>query len=242
VLFLWVVLAVLSVGSLAVPALASAGDVAPPVEVLRQEWGLPLTIVELAVLVAVIVPLVIGVTEFVKQFGVTGKWSRLFAMVLGVAIGGLVVAAALDVLPGWAGIAIVILLGGLLAGLAANGLYDLQNKNVKANRELVAGIKTMVEANMLGCRDNVKPQESRYDNLPDPAYDRQDGSLGAQPHPRVYDGPPPRDEVGTIYPPDNVVDPPPRAKSMFGGPDNEVTREAPTQPQPPGEYRRVRRG
>ena len=110
---------------------------APRAEVLRQDWGLPLTIVELGVLVAVIVPLVIGVTEFVKGFGVTGKWSRLFAMVLGVVIGGLVVAATLGVLPGWAGIAIVILLGGLLAGLAATGLYDLQNKNVKANEAML---------------------------------------------------------------------------------------------------------
>ena len=122
---LWGVLALLSVAGLAMPALASGEAIPPVVEVIRQEWGLPLTIVELGVLVAVIVPLVIGVTEFVKQFGVTGKWSRLFAMVLGLAIGGLVVAAALDVLPGWAGIAIVIVLGGLLAGLAATGLYDL---------------------------------------------------------------------------------------------------------------------
>lgn len=147
VLMLWTLLAVVSVFSMAAPALATDGELAPAPEVLRQEWGLPLTIIELGVLVAVIVPLVIGVTEFVKQFGVTGKWSRLFAMILGVVIGGLVIAAALDVLPGWAGIAIVILLGGLLAGLAATGLYDLQNKSVKANRELVAGIKAMAEEN-----------------------------------------------------------------------------------------------
>ena len=181
---LWAVLALISVAGLAVPALAAEAEPGPALEVNRQEWGLPLTIVELGMLVAVVVPLVIGVTEFVKQFGVTGKWSRLFAMLLGLAIGGLVVAAALEVLPGWAGIAIVIVLGGLLAGLAATGLYDLQNKNVKVNGQLADQLAALATENALGC-GAVTPQESRYDNLP------------TEPHPRVYDGPNNEDDRGT---------------------------------------------
>jgi len=181
---LWAVLALISIAGLAVPALAAEAEPAPALEVRRQEWGLPLTIVELGVLVVVIVPLVMGVTEFVKQFGVTGKWSRLFAMLLGLTIGGLVVAAALDVLPGWAGIAIVIVLGGLLAGLAATGLYDLQNKNVKVNGQLADQLAALATENALGCRDNVKPQYDRPDNEV-PRYAPTQGQPAGQ-HPRGH--------------------------------------------------------
>jgi len=161
VLFLWVVLAVLSVGSMAAPALAADVVLAPRAEVLRQDWGLPLTIAELAGLVVVVVPLVIGCVQAAKPFGVKGKASFALALGLGLVIGGLVVAASLGILPPWAGIAIVIVLGGLLAGLAATGIYDLQSKNVKANEALVGQLEWLAqELHGPGTakRDNVDAQ------------------------------------------------------------------------------------
>lgn len=134
-LAVWIALAVVAVVALTAPV-GAAAMAAAAVEVPRQEWGLPLTLPELGALVVVVVPLVMGITQAAKRIGVTGKGSFILALGVGLVIGGLVVAAALDVLPDWAGIAIVIVLGGLLTGLAATGIYDLQNKNVKANRAL----------------------------------------------------------------------------------------------------------
>ena len=132
---MWIALAVVALVALTAPV-GAAAMAAAAVEVPRQEWGLPLTLPELGALVVVVVPLVMGITQAAKRIGVTGKGSFILALGVGLVIGGLVVAAALDVLPDWAGIAIVIVLGGLLTGLAATGIYDLQNKNVKANQEL----------------------------------------------------------------------------------------------------------
>jgi len=193
---LWAVLALLSVAGLAMPALAADVVPAPAVEVMRQEWGLPLTIAELAGLVVVVVPIVIGCVQAAKQFGVKGKASFALALGLGLVIGGLVVAASLGILPPWAGIAIVIVLGGLLAGLAATGIYDLQSKSVKVNEQLADQLAALATEKALGC-GTVTPQESRYDNLPTPSSSEHMYELGneitreapTQPHPRVYDGP-----------------------------------------------------
>ena len=150
---LWTLLAVVSVGSMAAPALAADVVLAPRAEVLRQDWGLPLTIAELAGLVVVVVPIVIGCVQAAKRFGVEGKASFALALALGLVIGGLVVAASLGVLPGWAGIVIVIVLGGLLAGLAATGIYDLQSKNVKTN---AAVLEEMRRSNALRMRAEAR--------------------------------------------------------------------------------------
>jgi len=153
VLMLWTLLAVVSVFSMAAPVVASGGALAPRAEVLRQDWGLPLTIAELAGLVVVVVPIVIGCVQAAKRFGVEGKASFALALGLGLVIGGLVVAASLGVLPGWAGIVIVIVLGGLLAGLAATGIYDLQSKNVKTN---AAVLEEMRRSNALRMRAEAR--------------------------------------------------------------------------------------
>ena len=67
--------------------------------------------------------IVLGLVEFAKQLGLTGKASLILSMVLGILAGVLYqlsVAIPVD-MAGWLGAAVY----GLALGLAASGLYDL---------------------------------------------------------------------------------------------------------------------
>lgn len=64
------------------------------------------------------VPAIVALTNLVKSLGISGKWSALVAVLLGV---GLSVASWALAGAGWWDAAS----GGLLLGLAAAGLYDL---------------------------------------------------------------------------------------------------------------------
>ncbi|MDU7384129.1 MAG: hypothetical protein E7L06_08490 [Schaalia turicensis] len=64
------------------------------------------------------VPAIVALTNLVKSLGISGKWSALVAVLLGI---GLSVADYALAGTGWWDAAS----GGLLLGLAAAGLYDL---------------------------------------------------------------------------------------------------------------------
>lgn len=72
--------------------------------------------VNTALLVA-LMPAVVGLVNFVKSFGLTGKWITLVSMVIGI-----VLALAAQLLPAGT---FQIAYNGLILGLAASGLYDL---------------------------------------------------------------------------------------------------------------------
>lgn len=72
--------------------------------------------VNTALLVA-LMPAVVGLVNFVKQFGLSGKWLTVASMVIGI-----VLALAAQLLPTGA---FQIAYNGLILGLAASGLYDL---------------------------------------------------------------------------------------------------------------------
>lgn len=66
---------------------------------------------------ALVLAVVIGLVELVKQFGVTGKWNQLVALVVGVAF-----TAGWYLLPANV---VSILVYGALMGLATAGLYKV---------------------------------------------------------------------------------------------------------------------
>jgi len=72
-----------------------------------------------------ILPLILGLVEFFKDYGITGKWSRLFSIVLGILFGSLWYAIEQGLIPEpllpW----ISLVVFGLSFGLSAAGLYDL---------------------------------------------------------------------------------------------------------------------
>lgn len=72
--------------------------------------------VNTALLIA-LMPAVVGLVNFVKQFGLSGKWLTVASMVIGVAL-----AVASQLLPVGT---FQIAYNGLILGLAASGLYDL---------------------------------------------------------------------------------------------------------------------
>ena len=72
--------------------------------------------VNTALLIA-LMPAVVGLVNFVKQFGLTGKWLTVASMVIGI-----VLALAAQLLPTGT---FQIAYNGLILGLAASGLYDL---------------------------------------------------------------------------------------------------------------------
>jgi hypothetical protein len=67
---------------------------------------------------------ILGLVEFAKRLGVTGKWSLGLSMLLGLLLGAAYQAAAngwpVD-FAGWFGLALF----GIVLGLSASGLYDL---------------------------------------------------------------------------------------------------------------------
>ena len=72
-----------------------------------------------------ILPLILGIVEFLKEFGVQGKYSRLAAVALGFVFYGLLYANESGLMPaaamGWVNLVVFALAGGL----GAAGLYDL---------------------------------------------------------------------------------------------------------------------
>lgn len=66
------------------------------------------------------VPAILALTNLAKDFGVTGKWSALLAVVLGAGLSVADGAFAAEPVYGW-------ITSGLLLGLGAAGLFDLAN-------------------------------------------------------------------------------------------------------------------
>lgn len=78
-----------------------------------------------------VMAVIVGLVEFMKRLGITGKGSLGLSMGLGVALGGsawLASQGTPDDFAGWFAAAIV----GLAYGLAASGLYDLSKKTFDA--------------------------------------------------------------------------------------------------------------
>lgn len=71
---------------------------------------------------AILVALIVGITEVVKRIGLEARWLPLVAIVLGIFgnFGGKVIGAA----------NLELVIGGLIAGLTACGLWDLGKKTV----------------------------------------------------------------------------------------------------------------
>lgn len=75
----------------------------------------------------VVLALVVGLTTFLGQFGIEGKWQKLAALILGVIFGGALQIAALALpgdFSGWFGLVCY----GLVMGLTASGAYDTAKK------------------------------------------------------------------------------------------------------------------
>ena len=72
-----------------------------------------------------ILPLILGVVEFAKQFGLKGKGATLLSVILGIVFGGLVYAFQEGMIPEAAAPWIQLGVFALAFGLAASGLYDL---------------------------------------------------------------------------------------------------------------------
>ena len=70
-------------------------------------------------------PLIVGLVEAAKQFGVEGKGSFILALSLGFVFFAYLEAVAQGFVPELAQSIVVILVVGLGGGLAATGLYDL---------------------------------------------------------------------------------------------------------------------
>lgn len=81
------------------------------------------------VIILATAPAIVALVNLCKRFGLTGAWSALVAVVLGVAL------AVGDYLWGASGL-YQAAAGGLLLGLAAAGLYDLTSGGTAARRAL----------------------------------------------------------------------------------------------------------
>ena len=71
---------------------------------------------------AVLVPVIIGLTQFAKEFGITGKWSRLFGLVLGLVLG--IFYKISQAVPASLGEWLFCVIYGLALGMTASGIYD----------------------------------------------------------------------------------------------------------------------
>lgn len=81
---------------------------------------------ETAILGAVgMIPIVLGVVEAAKKFGIGGKGSFTLALVLGFVFSAYLEALAQGFIPELAQSIVSIVVVGLGGGLAATGLYDL---------------------------------------------------------------------------------------------------------------------
>ena len=74
--------------------------------------------------------LVLGIVEFLKGFGLTGKGSQLTALLLGLFFFGLAEAMAQDLVSGDLASYIVVVVKALAASLAAMGFYAFGKKTV----------------------------------------------------------------------------------------------------------------
>lgn len=77
-----------------------------------------------------VVPLVLGIVEFMKDYGVTGRWSRLLAVVLGIIFGFGVYADAQGMIPEVVKPWVYATAFALSMGLAIPGLYDYSKRAV----------------------------------------------------------------------------------------------------------------
>jgi len=78
-----------------------------------------------------IIPLILGIVEFAKKFGLHGKWCELLAVLLGIGFVGLMEAIAQGLVPEAALPYLGVVVAGLAGGLAAAGLYDLGKSYVQ---------------------------------------------------------------------------------------------------------------
>lgn len=76
---------------------------------------------------------IIALVNLAKQFGVTGKWSTLLAVVLGLAIGGYFgIHAGFDIA--------TALSGGFILGMTASGLWDVTTNAAGKSEQRVTNI------------------------------------------------------------------------------------------------------
>ncbi len=80
---------------------------------------------EYAIAGVAILPLILGLVEFLKKFGVDGEWSALAAVVMGSILGGVYYAMEQGLIPEMVAPYIGVAVFGLAFGLSAAGLYDL---------------------------------------------------------------------------------------------------------------------
>ena len=80
---------------------------------------------QLSIAGVLLIPLIAGVVEFCKKWGVTGRYAELLAVVLGVLLGSLWYMISQEIIPPEWLPYIGIPLFGLAFGLGIPGLYDL---------------------------------------------------------------------------------------------------------------------
>lgn len=70
----------------------------------------------------VLLLVILGLVEFTKKMGLSGKWLTVASLVIGI-VGGVVwqLSILFPVITPWVG----VLIGGLMMGAAAAGLFDL---------------------------------------------------------------------------------------------------------------------
>jgi uncharacterized membrane protein (DUF441 family) len=77
---------------------------------------------ELTSAALILSPVTVGIVEVAKRAGLPVRWAPVFALIAGVVLA--LLAAWGNVLGGYEGNWARVALGGLLAGLAASGLYS----------------------------------------------------------------------------------------------------------------------
>ena len=86
-----------------------------------------------------IVLIVFGLVEFVKVFGLSGKWLTLFSLVLGLVF-GILYKLAIEPMPATFGGWFEIIILGLAIGLTTSGVYDFLNARFPKQAGSVIGV------------------------------------------------------------------------------------------------------
>lgn len=80
---------------------------------------------ELAIGTVLVIPLIVGIVQFAKKFGVKGNWNIVLALVLGFLFGGLAYGIDQSLLPEVWVPYIKWVVFALSVAIAAGGLYDV---------------------------------------------------------------------------------------------------------------------
>lgn len=80
---------------------------------------------DLAIGGVLVLALIVGIVEFLKKFGLDGKWNVVVTFVLAFLFGGLALAIQRNLIPAEILLWIELVVGALAFALGASGLYDL---------------------------------------------------------------------------------------------------------------------